>query len=784
MLNKCKHCESVVAVGVDFCCAGCLAAYALVCDLGLQDYYQQRILDAQAQPLIPSDQKVEMGHFVQARSDGTWMLHVMVRGLHCASCVRLIETVLLRQDGVIHARLNMSTQRMEIVWKGDKEQSDNYVSLVARLGYGVMPYDPKLLQNQERAELKFLLVCLAIAGFASGNMMLLSVALWTTSAEVMGQAMRDLMHWSAALIAIPTTFYAGQPFFRSAWAALRRGHTNMDVPIAVALVLTNLTSLYETWRHGEYTYFDSVVMLLFFLLIGRYLDKRARGKARSAAQDLLLLMSGSATVKEMDRIRVIPASEVCEGMCLLVAVGEKIPADGVIMQGASEMDTSLITGETLPRMFGVGDAVFAGTINLSHALEVRVTSKQSDSLLSEIVALMEKAEQGQARYVRLADRVAAYYTPVVHVLAIIAFCWWFLVASASWQYALMVCVTVLIITCPCALALAVPVVQVVASGRLMKRGVLMKSGDALERLAVIDTVVFDKTGTLTKGELGLLDAHLYSEEVLQLAASLAVHSKHPLSRAMRRAYYGVFLSCNVSEVSGNGLESIVNGKNVRLGKRAWCSDLMGSDYVVHDHGTDVPELCLCIEGQMLAAFYFQDVVRDDAALVVGQLQARGVRCVMLSGDRQEVVQAVAMQLNIQEFKAVCSPLDKVQWLEKAALHGAKVLMVGDGLNDAPALASAYVSMSPSTAMDISQNAADIVFQGNKLLPVFECYEVANLSNKLVKQNFVVSLLYNIVAIPSAMMGHVTPLVAAIAMSSSSLVVILNALRLALSKRRA
>jgi len=779
---QCLHCGSPVVKEDGFCCSGCESAYTLIQSMGLGGYYEQRVLDAELQPLIPSDQRVEMGRFVQPQSDGSWLLHVLVRGLHCASCVRLIENVLMRQEGVRMARLNMSTQRMEIVWDGKRERADDYALLISRLGYHVTPFDAKTLETSERAETKHLLVCLAIAGFASGNMMLLSVALWTTTSEVMGQAMRDLMHWSAALIAIPTTFYAGQPFFSSAWRALKRGHTNMDVPIAVALILTNVTSLYETWRHGEYTYFDSVVMLLFFLLIGRYLDKRARGKARSAAQDLLSLMSGSATVMEEDRVRVIPASEVSTGMRLLVAVGEKIPADGRVCKGTSEIDTSLITGETLPRMVQVGEQVFAGTLNLTQALEIEVIGSQKDSLLGEIVALMEKAEQGQARYVRLADKVATYYTPVVHLLAFAAFVGWLWLVDAPWQQALMVCVTVLIITCPCALALAVPVVQVVASSRLMRQGILMKSGDALERLTPVDTVVFDKTGTLTTGELGLMDAHLYGEEVMQLAASLASHSRHPLSRACVRAYRGALLPLDVEEVAGKGLQAMWQGNCVRLGSHVWCGVSLADrdDYSAVEGFR--PSMWLRVGEQEPVRFVFEDSPRHDMRQVIDDLVAMGMRVALLSGDRAHVVARVAELAGIQEHYGDMSPIDKAHWLEHAALQGARVLMVGDGLNDAPALATASVSMSPSTAIDISQNAADIVFQGQRLRPVLEVLYVAKQSTRLVKQNFVISFAYNVIAIPSAMMGHVTPLTAAIAMSSSSLVVIVNALRLRLSRK--
>ncbi len=779
---RCLHCNGMAAEGKEFCCLGCHRAHELIHRLGLGRYYEQREIAEDEAMLVPVEQVVEVSRYITpyvvSGKEVGHVLHVVVRGLHCASCVRLIESALLKQKGVIHARLNMTTQRLEIRWQGDVAMAQDYVHLITAMGYQVMPFDPQQMHSKEQDELKFLLICLAVAGFASGNMMLLSVALWTTSTEVMGQAMRDLMHWSAALIAIPTMVYAGQPFFASAWDALKRGRTNMDVPISLALVLTNITSLYETMRHGEYTYFDSVVMLLFFLLIGRYLDKRARGKARAAAQDLLMLMAGTAVVVEGLRHRVMPVGDVMAGMKLAVAVGEKIPVDGVVLEGESELDTSLITGETLPRAVRVGEPVFAGMVNVVRPLVMEAKVAQQDSLISEIVSLMEKAEQGQAHFVRLADKVARYYTPVVHLLGLAAFLGWWLGAGMAWQQALMIAVTVLIITCPCALALAVPVVQVLASGRLMRGGILLKSGDALERLHQVDTVVFDKTGTLTTGALQPVGLGQMRAQDLQLAASMAVKSRHPLSRALAKAYLGELLPLDVEEIAGKGLQTLLNGQLVKLGSRSWC----GISEEVHEESRHLPEIWLCIQDKNPVRIAFEDTPREDMAQVVMALKAMGMKVLLLSGDRLPVVLALAEKAGIEDARAEVSPIEKTNVLEGLKVQGHHCLMVGDGLNDAPALATALVSMSPSTAMDISQNAADIVFQGNMLSPILEVLRVAKKSDRLVKENFVLSFAYNVVAVPLAVMGLVTPIVAAIAMSSSSLIVILNALRLNLRKK--
>ena len=710
-------------------------------------------------------QKDFSGFAEAGKDEGAYTLHIMVDGMRCAACAWRIESELNAEQDV-KARVNLSTNRLVINWKGAKERCNELIAKASNLGFTLTPFDPEIEKSAEQTEEKFLLKCIVISGFASSTIMMFSLALWFSTKEEMGEATRDLMHWVSALFALPAIAYAGQPYFASAWNALKNMRTNMDVPISLAVILAATMSLFETIRHGEYVYFDSSTMLLFFLLIGRYLDKKARGKAKAAAQDLLAMMQGIATIREGEKLRNLPIRDILPDMQLIVAVGEKIAADGIVSKGNSEVDTSLITGETIPVAANVGSKLFAGMINMSAPIELKVSAASEQSLLADIVRLMENAEQGQAKYVRLADKVAGYYTPVVHILAAGAFIGWLLMGMA-WQPALMIATTVLIITCPCALGLAVPVVQVVASSRLFKNGMLLKSGDALERLATIDTIIFDKTGTLTLGRPKLAVSN-YSLQNLQLAASLASHSKHPLSQAINAAWNGDLLSVEVNEEAGKGLSAIYQGKNLRLGKRDWCGDINAPK-------DDYMELWLNIDEQK-TRFIFNDEIRSDSAQVIEELKKK-FRIILLSGDRIQVVSNVAKELGIDEYFAALTPIDKTDKIAEVSKTGAKILMVGDGLNDAPALASALVSMSPSSAIDITQNAADIVFQGEKLAPVAEAIDIANQSVVLVKQNFVLSFLYNIIAVPMAIMGLVTPLVAAIAMSSSSIIVIANALRL-------
>ncbi len=707
---------------------------------------------------------------VSLNDDGDNEISLLISGVHCAGCIHKIESSLKQLEYIKNVRLNFSTNRLHIVWSGAAELVNGYVHVIEGLGYGVKPYDPETQLSEVNAEERFLLLCLGVAGFSMGNLMLFSVGLWTTSAEIMGMATRDFMHWISAAIALPTIMFSGRPFFRSAIKALSAGHTNMDVPISIALILAGGMSVLETINHGEHVYFDSAVMLMFFLLIGRYLDFRARKNARSTATDLLSAISGFANVLEGGKTSRVLIRDLCEGMVVRVAAGEKIPVDGVVIDGASEIDTSLVTGETMPRDIANGGEVFAGTLNLSAPLTIRIVKVAEDSLLADIVRLMEKAGQGQAKYVRLADRAAKLYTPVVHIFAVAAFIGWFFVGGLDWQGALLISITVLIITCPCALGLAVPVVQVLASGRLMKSGVLIKSGDALERLADIDTILLDKTGTLTLGTPILEDVH--DEGALQIAASLAAHSMHPLSKALVAAYHDKSLLdvSDVNEIAGRGVEGVYEGRAIRLGSRLWCGDENAPPM-------QKLELWLSVEGQAPVSFHFIDTLREDSPQTVSAFIKDGVTPIMLSGDRENVAQMIAQECGIELFYAEKTPPQKFEILEEMKAKGHRVLMVGDGLNDAPVLAGANVSIAPSSAIDMAQNAADIVFMSARLTPVHEVFKVAKLTQKLVKQNFALAVIYNIVAVPLALAGLVTPLVAAIAMSGSSLIVIANSFRL-------
>ena len=734
--------------------------------------------DTLAAALDPA--RPDPGLFVREAPGGRARLDLVVQDMHCAGCLRKVERGLHELPGVEYARANLSTKRVAVRWDPTKLGAGAIVARLAEAGFAAVPFDSRLASALDDNEMKSLLRAMGVAGFAAANVMLVSVSVWSGLVTDMDETTRAFFHWVSALIALPAVAYAGQPFFRSALKALRARTMNMDVPIALAVILATSMSLVQTIVNARHVYFDASVTLLFFLLIGRYLDMQARARACSAAQNLLGLRATAATVIGPDGMqRSVAVENVEPGMRLAIAAGSRIPADGEILTGISDVDTSLVTGESLPEPVKPGSAVYAGTLNIGAPLTMRVTKRDDDSLLAEIVRLMEAAEQGRARYVRIADRAARIYSPAVHIMAFSTMILWFAL-GAHWETALTHAIAVLIITCPCALGLAVPVVQVVATGRLIRQGVFVKAADALERLAQADTIVFDKTGTLTLGRPQLVNGAEIAPADLALAVALARLSRHPLARALAEAGDGIAATkvMDATEVPGMGLEARFGTETVRLGNADFAGAGNRPDKVQHAG----PELWLRRATGETVHLRFADTLRPDARETIDTLKKRGFAVELLSGDREPAVHAAAETLGIAEWRAAARPAEKIARLEELERQGRKVLMVGDGLNDAPALRAAHVSISPADAADVSQTAADFIFQGARLTPLVETVDVAMKSRRLVFQNFGLALAYNAVAVPLAVAGFVTPLVAAIAMSSSSITVIANAMRL--SRRNA
>ncbi|MFD2172484.1 heavy metal translocating P-type ATPase [Rhodobacter lacus] len=686
---------------------------------------------------------------------------------HCAVCITDVEREMEATPGVRSARVNLTLKRVSV----DAEAGVAAEDLIARLdriGYEAYELDPGMLSATETDKRgRDLLMRIGVAGFAMMNIMLLSIAVWS-GAEA---ATRDMFHWISAAIALPTVVFAGKPFFASAWGALRHGRLNMDVPISLALVLASGISIFETMHHGHHAYFDAAVMLAFFLLVGRYLDYRTRAVARSAAEELAALEVPRATLWRGGVEQVVPVADLRPGDLIRLRPGGRIPADGEVIEGSSETDRSLLTGETLPVYVGPGTMLSAGEVNLTGPLTLRVTAAGKDSSLHRMADLVAMAESAKTRYTTLAERAARLYSPLVHLLSFSAFGFWLWASGGDLRLAVNIAASVLIITCPCALGLAVPAVVTAASGKLFRKGLLIKDGTALERLAEVDTVVFDKTGTLTMGAPVPENLADFDTEMLSIAAALAAASAHPLAKALHGAALaqGIVPARldDLREVPGFGVEGRLGARVLRLGRSDWVGAPPAETTATH----------LRVGEAAPVTFRFSDHLRPGAAEAVALLQAQGKEVLLVSGDVEAAVAALAARLGIREWRSATLPAEKAALVAERMGQGARVLMVGDGLNDTAALAAAHVSISPASALDAARTASDIVLLGQDLSPVGDALRIAVQARARIKQNFAVSALYNVIAVPLALVGFATPLMAALAMSASSITVSLNSLRL-------
>ncbi|UWQ84148.1 heavy metal translocating P-type ATPase [Leisingera caerulea] len=693
-------------------------------------------------------------------------LALSLPGIHCQACISAVERELNAYPGIRSARVNLTLKRALIEADPDVRAAD-LIPVLERIGYEAHELDlAALAATQNDKAGRDLLMRLAVAGFASMNVMLLSVSVWSGASD----ATRDMFHWISAAITFPAIIFSAQPFFANAWSALRVRRLNMDVPIVLALVLALVTSLWETFLSGEHAYFDAALTLTFFLLAGRYLDYRTRAVARSAAEELAALeVPRAVRLLDGDEYEV-PVADLAIGDLILVRPGGRMPVDGEIVEGQSELDRSLLTGETLPVFAAPGLAVSAGEVNLTGPLTIRATAVGEDTSLHRMTDLVAIAESGRSRYTSLADSAAKLYAPGVHILSALAFAGWYLY-TFDIRTALNIAAAVLIITCPCALGLAVPAVTTAASGRLFKKGMLIKHATALERLAEVDTVVFDKTGTLTAGTPEVTNLGEHTRADLEIALALAEGSSHPLSVALSRAAReaGVKPASvqNITEVPGYGAEGLYRGARVRLGRAAWVGAKQGSQTAAWlDSGAGEAK-----------PFLFTDALRPGAAEAVQALKEAGKDVLLISGDTTGAVEDLAGRLGIAKWVAEALPADKSARVQMLADEGKMVLMVGDGLNDTAALAAAHVSVSPASALDAARVASDIVLLGQDLSPIAEACGVAQKATRRIRENFRIATLYNVIAVPLAVAGLATPLIAALAMSTSSITVSLNSLRL-------
>jgi P-type Cu2+ transporter len=715
----------------------------------------------------------DFSHFVRHLDGGIARMELAVEGIRCGGCIHAIETGLAAIPQTTRARVNLTDRRVAVEWREGSVDPARFIDRLSELGYRAYPYDAGQSASREGQETRTLLRCLGVAAFAAMNIMLLSVAVWSGNASDIAPEQRDFFHWLSALIALPAAAYAGRPFFQSAIRAVMARRLNMDVPITVGVLLALGMSVVETWHHAPHAYFDSAMMLLMFLLVGRTIEQAMRRRTRAVAGNVAALRAETATkFVSPHELREVPVASLRPGEMVLVRPGERIAVDGTVTEGRSQIDQSLVTGETAPIPACKGSLIYAGTLNISGALRVRVNAAGRGTLLDDVTRMLDRALEARTHYVQLADRAAKLYSPLVHAAALATMLGW-LAAGASWHDAVITAIAVLIITCPCALGLAIPAVQVVASGTLFRSGVLLNSGEAIERLAGVDTILFDKTGTLTLPEPEVVNAADIPPDRLALAGRLALASRHPLAAAVARAA-DAKAPLSAIEEPGQGVRGEWQGVELRLGRPSFCgaenaaNEITGADpeasAIAFRYGADIHVLAV------------RQRLRVDASEVVAGLKREGFAIEILSGDRAPAVAYAARILDIDAWHAAMKPADKMARIAALRSQGRKVLMVGDGLNDAPSLAAADASLSVASAAHLTQTAADAVFLGERLSPIAAAIAIARRAKRLMRENLLLAIAYNAIAVPIAILGFASPLIAALAMSGSSILVTLNALR--------
>ena len=779
----------------DFCCFGCQSVCEAIYGAGLQGYYQRTPEGVLLGPPPEPPKDIDVYDFDEVQQEFTSCsgderaIHLLVEGIHCAACVWLIERGLKREPGVLSVEVNLATKRLHLKWDNSRAKLSDLIKALVRIGYSAVPYDPESAEGASKRTNRAMLFRLFFAGFAAMNMMWIAIALYSGADQ---DEFRSFFHWMGLLLATPTLLYSGYPFFKGAVGGLKAGHLTMDMPIVLGLSVTFVYSLYVTLtnnQHGE-VYFDTVTNLTFVILIGRYLEGMFRHQALSATKRLIELQPRVAMVIKDGVEKMTPIRAVLLGDQVMVKPGYTVPVDGVVLEGRSAVDEAMLSGESAPVHKQEGDTVSAGTVNTSGALLVEVRTQLQDTTLSKIIRLVEEAQSSKAPIQRLADTIVPWFVLVTLLCACLTFFIW---NAQDFELALMAATSVLIITCPCALGMATPMSIAVASGLGAKHGILVKNGLVLETLSKVTHFVFDKTGSLTEGKMSVVQSHMAAgidaHEMIAKAAAAERYSEHSTARALVNLAQKQELAYRTIEVrdfhatAGLGIAAIVDGQEIRLGSASWLTQsgvaldegLQKQAYIWESQAMSC--VYMASAGRHVAIFGLADQLRGDAQQLVNELREAGIGMTLLSGDRRPVAEAIAKQLGGMEVIAEVMPQDKDQVIQRLQKRGEIVAMVGDGVNDAPALIRANVGIALGSGTDVSIDSADIVLMHNELSKVLQATQLSRRTLLTIKQNIGLSFAYNLIMVPLAMMAKVSPLVAAITMPISSLIVIGNAARI-------
>lgn len=810
--GECFHCGQPIPqnthypveiehISREMCCRGCQAVARAIVDGGLVDYYRHRTAKSgtaalDASEVVPEwlrqaklyDLPEVQQSFVRQEAGEVREASLILEGIVCAACVWLNEHHISSLPGVLSVEVNYSTHRARVRWDNARIQLSEILHAVAAIGYTAHPFDPgrqeQLFQKERQAALRRLF----IAGIGMMQVMMYAVPMYLASDDgSMPAWIASMMRWASLVLTLPVVAYSAWPFFLGAWRDLKLRQAGMDVPVALGVGAAFLASVYATLTGEGEVYFDSVSMFVFFLLSGRFLEMGARRKAADAAERLIKLQPAMANrlvaYPESWNDELVAVSALSLGEHVLIRPGEAVPADGLVAQGASQVDESLLTGESRPVAKEVGERLIAGTVNVDSSLVMRVDGLGQDTVLSGIVRLLDRAMAEKPALAQLADRVAGWFVLVLLLIAVLTGTIWYFVEPAR---AFWITVAVLVVSCPCALSLATPAALTAATGSLTRLGLLTTRGHALETLARATHFVFDKTGTLTLGKMALLETVSFGAcseaQCLRIAAQLEHSSEHAIARAISAAAEmdgKILISGETVNVPGSGVEGIVGGQRYRLGRLKFAAELCGEavppDALLGRNGATV--VALVDESGWLALFVLGDMLRPDAADLVSGLQQRGKAVVLLSGDQEDAARQVANELGIVTVRAAMTPQGKLDYVRALQAEGAVVAMVGDGVNDAPVLAAADVSIAMGGGTQVARASADMILLSEHLLHLHAGLDVAVRTRHVIRQNLTWAFAYNMLAIPLAALGYITPWMAGIGMSASSLLVVLNALRL-------
>lgn len=803
-LTGCFHCGLPVPDGALYavrferetkqaCCRGCQAVAQTIIDSGQGAYYTHRTV----LPATPQQIETELAQlglydlpeiqesFVRTESENIREAALILENIVCAACIWLNERHIAGLPGVLSVDINYATRRARVRWDNSRIPLSTILKSVSDIGYTAHPFDPGRSDDLYRRERNTAIKRLAIAGL--GMMQVMMYALPTYTATDMSAHIRMLMGWASLVLTLPVVGYSAAPFFIGAWRDLRRRTLGMDVPVALGVGTAFVASVYSTFSgHGE-VYYDSVTMFVFLLLTGRFLEMNARRRAGAAVEELVKLIPAATTRLPDWPARgeeQVPVVRLAAGDHVLVRPGETLPADGVVVEGDSAVSEALLTGESLPVAKGVRAQVVGGSLNQTSPLVVRVDRVGADTRLASIVRLLDRAQSEKPRIGQLADRAAAWFVGLLLLITLGVGLAWFTIDPSK---ALWIVVSVLVVTCPCALGLATPAALTTATGRLTRLGLLTTRGHALETLARTTDLVFDKTGTLTQGRLSIgrvvpLGGRSESD-VGMLAAALEAGSEHPIARALREAATPALPASAIRNTPGRGIEGVIDGRTYRLGSPRFAAGSETPPAPPESDGS-TSWVALADESGLIAWFALTDMPRADAPTALAALKKQGLRLHLLSGDTEAVVSRTAKQLDIADWRAGALPEDKLAYVKALQAQGRIVAMVGDGINDAPVLAGAQVSIAMGEGADVAQAAADMVMLGSRLGTLADGVALARKTQRIIRENLGWALAYNLVAIPAAALGHVTPWMAGIGMSASSLIVVLNALRLSDFKNKA